>query len=305
MSPTKKPTGLDALFDGKGMLHAPGPMGAATSDAPSSKTCARCKRTLPLDDFTRKSSSVDGRQPYCRKCKNEANKEYKKKLKAPEIEHRTACPYCSFKGTSKGMGQHISKAHPEKCTHVCTTCGFRSYSMRGLELHYLYKHNTAAPPAVEEPPKAPELVCKECGFVCHSRSGLSRHTATHHPQSCKYRCNICGAMLYSRNALEGHIGTAHADAIQSTKIDSEAKKTAAESLESPPKFKYVGDPTSEKISAILAFDDPDLFGIVCGIIQSVMDGRDTRTNGEASKPEENAIEIKSGRWARFKARWSR
>lgn len=43
------------------------------------KNCRRCKTDKPLAEFSRHSRSSDGKQPYCKPCNREANKEYAKK----------------------------------------------------------------------------------------------------------------------------------------------------------------------------------------------------------------------------------
>lgn len=39
------------------------------------KTCNRCKESKPLEEFTRRSESPDGRTPSCAKCISERRKE--------------------------------------------------------------------------------------------------------------------------------------------------------------------------------------------------------------------------------------
>lgn len=39
------------------------------------KTCNRCKETKPLEQFTRRAESKDGRTPSCAKCISERRKE--------------------------------------------------------------------------------------------------------------------------------------------------------------------------------------------------------------------------------------
>jgi hypothetical protein len=41
------------------------------------KECRRCHKMKPLEDFHRRSKSLDGRNSYCKECANEALREWR------------------------------------------------------------------------------------------------------------------------------------------------------------------------------------------------------------------------------------
>ena len=45
------------------------------------KVCPKCGQELPISEFTRKTSSKDGLQCYCKKCNSKATTEYARKRK--------------------------------------------------------------------------------------------------------------------------------------------------------------------------------------------------------------------------------
>lgn len=45
------------------------------------KNCAGCKKTLPLEDFYKNKTNLDGKSNYCKSCtKSNAKKYYRRKL---------------------------------------------------------------------------------------------------------------------------------------------------------------------------------------------------------------------------------
>lgn len=52
----------------------------------SSKTCTKCKKSLPLDDFYPSKSAADRLHPWCRSCTLEKNKQYYKDVKQEMID---------------------------------------------------------------------------------------------------------------------------------------------------------------------------------------------------------------------------
>lgn len=54
------------------------------------KVCSKCRRELPISEFTKEKNKNDGFKCYCKKCQAEYNKEYNKTEKAKEIMKRSA-----------------------------------------------------------------------------------------------------------------------------------------------------------------------------------------------------------------------
>lgn len=61
-----------------------------TMEEIKTKVCRKCGQELPISEFTRKASSKDGLQCYCKKCNSKATSEYarkrREKLKAKKVE---------------------------------------------------------------------------------------------------------------------------------------------------------------------------------------------------------------------------
>lgn len=65
-------------------------------DEPVSKRCSRCGEVKPLDDFHRRRSSRDGRQPYCKACIAARYRQRKaeglcRDCSAPAVEGQARC----------------------------------------------------------------------------------------------------------------------------------------------------------------------------------------------------------------------
>ena len=55
-----------------------------TMEEIKTKVCPKCGQELPISEFTRKTSSKDGLQCYCKKCNSKATTEYARKRKEKE-----------------------------------------------------------------------------------------------------------------------------------------------------------------------------------------------------------------------------
>lgn len=52
------------------------------------KTCMLCKQTKPMTDFHKDRARKDGRFPWCKKCKNEKDREYSHSPHAREVRRK-------------------------------------------------------------------------------------------------------------------------------------------------------------------------------------------------------------------------
>lgn len=55
-----------------------------TMEEIKTKVCRKCGQELPISEFTRKASSKDGLQCYCRKCNSKVTTEYARKRREKE-----------------------------------------------------------------------------------------------------------------------------------------------------------------------------------------------------------------------------
>ena len=59
-----------------------------TKQMDSTKICSKCGRELPISKFSKRKSSKDGLQAYCKECKAEYRKQYYTEHKAEETEYQ-------------------------------------------------------------------------------------------------------------------------------------------------------------------------------------------------------------------------
>jgi hypothetical protein len=59
-------------------------------DSEPTKHCNKCGRDLPLSAYTKKSSSADGLQDYCKECRSEYARIYNQKKRAERLENESS-----------------------------------------------------------------------------------------------------------------------------------------------------------------------------------------------------------------------
>lgn len=87
---------------------------------PKTKTCNKCKKSLPSKEFHKKSWSSDGLHTECIKCKKEKTDKIKKEKIHLNQEYRKTCNKCGIKkDKNKFYHQIISK---DKLNTICIDC---------------------------------------------------------------------------------------------------------------------------------------------------------------------------------------
>jgi len=95
------------------------------------KTCSCCNEWLPLDQFGTRQASWDGKEPCCKPCRKEKEKQRREAIKEKRKQAREAAPtgflVCLFTGCIvKGLqplDQFISPfVRNDKATRYCKTC---------------------------------------------------------------------------------------------------------------------------------------------------------------------------------------
>lgn len=108
------------------------------------KTCPRCGKALPMEEFANHSTNLDGKQTYCRKCQAEAyarwaEKNLKKNRKsltkeAEQMEttgntmsHKT-CPKCGRSLPLEAYGKHSGQK--DGLQQTCKECRAAAYKAK-------------------------------------------------------------------------------------------------------------------------------------------------------------------------------
>jgi hypothetical protein len=76
------------------------------------KTCSTCRRTMPLDAFSRRAASADGRQNRCREC-----------CRADYAANREARLITSAASTQARLQSHRQRLQIYLEAHPCVDCG--------------------------------------------------------------------------------------------------------------------------------------------------------------------------------------
>jgi hypothetical protein len=102
-------------------------------DLPENKTCPKCGETKALEDFNRSSSTLDGRQAYCRDCSRAYDlKRLKKKKKKLAKKSQEDLPE-SENYDRYSARQKTKYTGPSDRWRVCESCGQRK---RLIERHW-------------------------------------------------------------------------------------------------------------------------------------------------------------------------
>lgn len=59
----------------------------------ATKVCTRCGKQLPVDQFSRRSSSVDGLQTWCKSCQRESQRNTRSNRQLPPRSRATRHPH--------------------------------------------------------------------------------------------------------------------------------------------------------------------------------------------------------------------
>ena len=103
------------------------------------KKCTKCLEVQTIDNFSKKSDTADGFQPYCKECINAVKK--------------------------------ISKENNNK-TFVCEICS-KIYQLKdSLTRHIKEKHS-------DKPVESVEFKCDVCDKICPSKASFSQHKRSH------------------------------------------------------------------------------------------------------------------------------
>ncbi len=95
-------------------------------EPPDSKTCTKCGRMRPIDDFYRNASSRDGRQSRCKDCHREAVRRYRAKLaeqneeNPPDLDALKECGRCEE--AKPGREFHRNRSTTDGLHWVCAEC---------------------------------------------------------------------------------------------------------------------------------------------------------------------------------------
>lgn len=60
------------------------------------KVCTRCGKELPVDQFSRRSSSADGLQMWCKSCQRESQRISRSNRQLPPNQGRPVIPACGI-----------------------------------------------------------------------------------------------------------------------------------------------------------------------------------------------------------------
>lgn len=60
------------------------------------KVCTKCGKELPIEQFNRRSRSVDGFQLWCKSCHNEALRNVRSSRQSPPHQGRPVIPACGI-----------------------------------------------------------------------------------------------------------------------------------------------------------------------------------------------------------------
>ena len=113
----------------------------------NSKTCSKCKVSIPLTEFSKDSKAADGLRRYCKecakKCDKERSAERKRKLESGELKYPSEkkCSKCNL--TKKKEEFRLNSRNSDGLNSYCTRCQslYHIRSKYGLnEEEYLAMH---------------------------------------------------------------------------------------------------------------------------------------------------------------------
>ena len=167
------------------------------------KTCSRCRKTLPLEDYALRSASADGRQHYCRRCAAEyaAMHRPRKRATPPEVADGLKwCRQCEKVRPMEDFPRHAGL--PDGRQTYCRDC----FAER-------YRRKRAALGAVSRPVEIPEgfKFCRGCAQVKPLDEFGGR---LHGTKRATFRCNDCMAQRDRERYLATTYGLVEADVQQ-------------------------------------------------------------------------------------------
>lgn len=72
------------------------------------KQCSKCKQTLNINSFNKDAKRKDGRQRYCKECRNKARREHDAKIKAKTGWIVYILPEEHYAGLSNNINRRIA-----------------------------------------------------------------------------------------------------------------------------------------------------------------------------------------------------
>lgn len=143
------------------------------------KTCAKCKLSRPRDDFHNDRRHADGKNTWCKSCKNVWTENYREPFPESEEVHRTkTCTRCDLRRPLTDF--HRDKRRKDGRFPTCKDCIKTTHQVSGIE----------------RPPVSEIRECSSCKMSRPVRefSRDSQRVDGVHPQ-----CKMCRKAYYQRN----------------------------------------------------------------------------------------------------------
>ena len=126
----------------------------------TTKVCAKCRRELPLSEFTKNKSRRDGLQNWCKSCRKEYDKIWN------ETHHSDAITYGRkyWKCVTKPSCPRVGKNGAQFELFVCEVCVTEFRRLKSI-VDYQYEHRGILP----------RFCSKECYFESMRKSYKSKY----------------------------------------------------------------------------------------------------------------------------------
>jgi hypothetical protein len=177
------------------------------------KTCTHCKETKPIEGFSRRKSSKDGLQSWCKTCLNsrvrdwhEANRERAKALSRRwEVNNRQRVRENRRRWTERNPG-YMPKYLDD--WHAKNPGKLHEYLRRSNERH---PEKIATRNALNKAVRRKEVVkpdsCECCQKKCSGRGLHAHHDDYDKPLEVRWLCRSCHNALHA--ALRDALATSH------------------------------------------------------------------------------------------------
>ena len=124
------------------------------------KKCTKCRRELPLSEFTKNKSHRDGLQAWCKSCTREYNKIWNETHKSDELTRWRKYRKCVTKPSCPRVGRNGAQFE----LFVCEVCGTEFRRLKSL-VDYQYEHYG----------HLPRFCSKECQYESMRKSHKSKY----------------------------------------------------------------------------------------------------------------------------------
>ena len=104
------------------------------------KKCSKCMRELPLSEFDKDKTRVDGLQYWCKSCAREYNKIWNETHKSDKITNKRKYMRCVTKPSCPRVGGRGAKFE----LFVCEVCGTEFRRLKSI-VDYQYEHRGYLP----------------------------------------------------------------------------------------------------------------------------------------------------------------